>query len=103
MIRNAKHLGFVASLPCVLCGEKSIAAHIRIGGKGGTGLKPHDSHTVPLCYEHHSEQHLIGERSFWKDVQKAINLAGYLYMNTGDREACMLKIAEFRREFYNQK
>lgn len=103
MIRNAKHLSFIASLPCTLCGAESVAAHIRIGGKGGTGIKPHDSHTVPLCHNHHSEQHRVGERTFWRDVQKAINLASFLYMNTGDREACMLKIVEFRREFYNQK
>lgn len=107
MIRNAKHIGFIQSLPCALqsnaCGGDICAAHIRIGGWGGKGLKPHDSHTVPLCHAHHSEQHRIGERSFWKCVQKAINLAAYIYANTGNREACMLKIAEFRREFYNQK
>lgn len=103
MIRNAKHLSFIASLPCVLCGDDSCAAHIRIGGGGGMGLKPHDSHTVSLCHRHHSEQHSRGERTFWGDVQKAINLAAYLYANTGNREVCEFKIAEFRREFYNKK
>jgi hypothetical protein len=103
VIRSKKHLGFVASLPCVLCGEKSIAAHIRIGGGGGMGLKPHDSHTVPLCHLHHSKQHNEGERTFWGDVQKAINLANHIYANTGDDDYCRLKITEFRREFYNKK
>jgi len=43
----------VASLPCVLCGKPSQAAH-RNEGKG-MGLKTDDSLTAALCPEHHSE------------------------------------------------
>lgn len=28
-------------------------------------LKPGDQWTVPMCYEHHSEQHAVGEHAFW--------------------------------------
>lgn len=45
-----------------------VCAHIRCdlpadALKGGTGLKPHDMWIIPLCNEHHAEQHR-GERSF---------------------------------------
>ncbi len=102
-MRSPKHLNFIRSLPCTLCGAKAEAAHIRMGTKGGTGFKPSDCHTVPLCHEHHAEQHRIGETRFWGCVNKSLLLAAFLYKNSGDDEACRLKIAEFRREFYNKK
>ena len=48
------------------CGGKSEAAHVRLHTDGGTGLKPHDRHCVPLCSTHHREQHNIGEDAFEK-------------------------------------
>lgn len=47
-----------------------VAAHVRNSDltppeqKGGTGIKPHDQWTVPMCDVHHSEQHAIGEPAF---------------------------------------
>lgn len=43
-------------------------AHVRCGlphgaQKGGTGIKPHDAWIIPLCREHHDEQH-AGELTF---------------------------------------
>jgi hypothetical protein len=52
------------------------AAHVRLGSNAGIGQKPDDWRTVPLCdgvnadglYACHKRQHVIGEKSFWKDT-----------------------------------
>lgn len=65
MIRSKIHLRYVAEKPCVICGRPDVqAAHIRYTG-AGVGLKPCDSFVVPLCIEHHQEQHSMNERMFW--------------------------------------
>lgn len=71
--KDDRHLEFIRSLSCVICGNNvSVeAAHIRFpslrAGKRPTGLgeKPDDSFTVPLCSDHHREQHAMGEWDFW--------------------------------------
>jgi hypothetical protein len=72
--KDKKHLRYVASLPCCICGGIDVdAAHIRsspiyIDGKRptGGGEKPSDCWTVPLCRTHHDEQHSMNEMAFWK-------------------------------------
>lgn len=32
----------------------------------GLGEKPDDKWAMPLCSEHHREQHSMGEREFWE-------------------------------------
>jgi uncharacterized protein DUF968 len=72
--RNEKHLAFIRSLPCCICGDDTgtEAAHIRTGhighGKPITGMqeKPSDAWCLPLCNAHHREQHTMAELSFWK-------------------------------------
>ena len=72
MIRNKKHLSRIRALPCLADSRHDTydiqAAHIRIYGDGGMGMKPGDDHAVPLCQKCHAEQHRIGERTFWKNV-----------------------------------
>jgi hypothetical protein len=69
-IRSAGHLKFVRGFECSAlrdresCQGRIEAAHVRTGTDGGTGLKPSDCWTVPLCSLHHAQQHQIGERSF---------------------------------------
>lgn len=71
--RDNKHLDFIRSLPCCICGNDTAteAAHIRTEsrkhGKKYTGMaeKPSDKWTVPLCNEHHREQHTMNEMKFW--------------------------------------
>lgn len=71
--KNAKHLDFIRSLPCCICGGiDTEAAHIRTAslehGKDHTGMaeKPSDKWAVPLCNKHHREQHHVGdELKFW--------------------------------------
>lgn len=46
----------------------SVAHHVRMGGGGGTGLKPSDYRTVPLTDQEHRVLHREGEESFWRRV-----------------------------------
>ena len=76
-IRDEKHLNYVRSLPCCICGRNDVdAAHIRTAslehGKRGLGLqeKASDCWTVPLCRFHHAEQHSMNEMGFWKRYGK---------------------------------
>ena len=79
-IRSRKHLMHIADKPCLICGGIDVqAAHIRYTG-AGMGLKPCDSFVVPLCIEHHQEQHSMNEKVFWhiykiNPVARAMGLA----------------------------
>ena len=96
--KDAKHLDFVRSLPCVCCGNdiETEAAHLRTGnltyGKPPTGMgeKPSDKWALPLCGECHRDQHKGNEIVFWRSIGiDPYILAMSLYVNTGDREmAC---------------
>jgi hypothetical protein len=70
--RDEKHLQYIRSLPCCICGGiDTEAAHIRVGsinhGKRSTGMgeKPSDTWCVPLCNKHHREQHDAGNELVW--------------------------------------
>ncbi len=68
-----KHLDFIRSLPCVICGDDVTveAAHVRMIDPSiakpmtGMGTKADDMFTLPLCGHHHREQHKIDEERFW--------------------------------------
>jgi hypothetical protein len=72
--RDNKHLEFIRQQPCIVCGDNTSteAAHIRTGSIGhdkpNTGMaeKPSDKWTLPLCNQHHREQHTMNEMAFWK-------------------------------------
>lgn len=66
--RDSEHLKFIRGLACCVCKKPppSDAAHVRIGGGGGMGLKPSDFRTVPLCNKCHATQHSVGEKQFWE-------------------------------------
>jgi hypothetical protein len=75
-----KHLRFVRGFKCLACNHAPPpteyghvnairphpieAAHVRVGTDGGTGLKPSDWWTIPLCPAHHEEQHGMAEADF---------------------------------------
>ena len=85
--RNRQHKDFVRSLPCVSCGAapRNQAAHIRCGTDGGTGLKPHDKWTLPLCAVCHERQHREGELSFFSALRiDSYRLAERLWRISGD-------------------
>ncbi len=77
-VRDEKHLDYVRSLPCCICGEDTTveAAHIRTAsldhGKDWTGKqeKSDDKWAVPLCGRHHREQHTMNEMKFWAKYGK---------------------------------
>lgn len=73
IIRAPTYLAFVRRHHCTCveidptgCGGEIEAAHVRRGTDGGIGMKPSDCYALPLCSEHHAEQHRIGEQSFEK-------------------------------------
>jgi hypothetical protein len=71
--KDNKHLAYIRSLPCCICGGiDTEAAHIRVGSinhdkrESGMAEKPSDKWKVPLCNRHHREQHATGdELKFW--------------------------------------
>lgn len=71
-IRCPGHLKFIRSLECAVhgaCRGGIEAAHVRRGTDGGTGVKPSDCYTIPLCAYHHARQHAIGEQQFEKEYR----------------------------------
>lgn len=77
--RSQDHKDWIAEQPCCLrglwpigdenlgvhrCQGDVVAAHIRIGTRGGTGYKPNDGYTLPMCsIAAHGDEHK-GARSF---------------------------------------
>ncbi len=62
-----RHRRFVRSHHCVVPGCQATdiqCCHIRSAATAGTGLKPHDSLTFPGCFNHHQEQHQVGQGTF---------------------------------------
>lgn len=81
--RSQDHKDWLAKQPCCLAGRframtpregvgvirhvcfgDVVAAHIRIGTRGGTGYKPNDGYCLPLCYQGHNLDEHKGARSF---------------------------------------
>lgn len=66
--RDPKHLAWVREQTCCvpLCLSRPsiIAHHVRSAATSGTGMKPPDSSTVPLCMLHHDEGHHRGWKTF---------------------------------------
>ncbi len=98
-IKDRDYLDFIRSLPCVICGAKSEAAHVRYSsaeyGKTDTGAakKPDDRWCVPLCSEHHTQsndaQHQRGERVWWElhgvnPLELCLNLSAIRDSDTPD-------------------
>ena len=59
------YANYIRSKPCLICGKKSQLSHQRVLGGGGTSKRPPDTHALPLCDEHHKEEHL-GSIWFWQ-------------------------------------
>lgn len=88
------HLAFVRTLECVLCPDDTTteAAHISYRdmsvGKMGRGFsrKEHDKFTLPLCGQHHRDQHDAGdEYGWWKQRGvDPVKLALAIYSVRGD-------------------
>lgn len=66
--KSPAHRAFVRSRACCVCGSivNVECAHVRLGSGAGMGQKPDDYRTVGLCKECHTEQHSVGEATFWQ-------------------------------------
>lgn len=96
---NDGHLRFIRGLPCAICGDNTSveAAHVRMKdpsiGKPMTGIgtKPHDKFTVPLCGQHHREQHDTSEQDWWEQQGRdPVKLSLALYSVSGDYSAGLM-------------
>jgi hypothetical protein len=58
---SKKHLEFVASKPCCMCGSMNVVqAHHLLkpwDGVRGIALKANDKNVIPLCMDHHTQLH----------------------------------------------
>lgn len=84
------YLDKVRKLPCLICGDpnRTEAAHLRVGvyryGKRptGAGEKSDDRWALPLCNDHHREQHAEGDEIAWWTLKHGIRpvmIAALLY------------------------
>lgn len=113
-----KHLQFIDSLGCLICGRKATHHHllrvdrslIPIDNEAflipkrferGMGRKSDDRFCIPLCRYHHDALHNNGNEIVYlahfgyTDVDK---LALYFWENSGNYESC---IAEIKRRKWN--
>ncbi len=104
---NGPHRRFVASLPCLICAGRDVqCAHVRYAdlsiAKPFTGrTKPDDKYTVPLCCQHHREQHDCehGERWWWYFHEiDPIKVALALFAVTGDSARGELIVSSCREQ-----
>ncbi len=74
-------LAWLRTKPCCVCKShlNIQAAHVRLGGRGGIGMKPSFS-AVPLCGGCHHIQHEKGHSSLMP-TERWIELADY-YLET---------------------
>ena len=92
--KDGKHLDFVRSLPCLICGNniETEAAHVRMADLSvakpmtGIAIKPDDKYVVPLCGHHHRSQHMMDERAWWGS-RDPVKIALALYAVSGDHAA----------------
>lgn len=70
-VRSKKHLAFVASQPCLVCGRSPADAHhLGFMQPRALGRKVSDEFTVPLCRLHHRALHDSGsEGSWWQEME----------------------------------
>ena len=68
-VRDKKHLRYVASQPCLVCGRSPAQAHhVRFAQPRAIGRKVSDEWVVPLCATHHRSLHTVGdEKKWWKE------------------------------------
>lgn len=64
-IRDPKHLAWIRTQGCLICGGLSQAHHLMTSQPSAMGLKSGDDQAVPLCPAHHRELHDHGDEDRW--------------------------------------
>jgi hypothetical protein len=65
-IRDAEHLKFINTQPCLICGRAPVHAHhLRFAQQRSMGNKVSDEWVVPLCFTHHRALHTVGNEEAW--------------------------------------
>ena len=66
-----RHMAYVATLPCLVCGAQATVHHVTARIEGGRITRRNDR-VVPLCPRHHQIQHgpresveALSHRGFW--------------------------------------
>jgi hypothetical protein len=95
-IRNKKHLNFIRSLPCILCGCNSQAHHLLRVPEKCMGRKSSDSNTIPLCPQHHRQLHDDGDEERFLAPLNGPDLAEKLWQATGYSERATMIISHAR-------
>lgn len=109
---TAKHLKFIDSLPCVICGRFESTHHhlLRVGNKyltakegeenflipkiksKGMGTKSDDKFCLPICPEHHGEAHRYGnDKAYFQQygIDEPEKLALALYKYSGNYQSAV--------------
>jgi hypothetical protein len=70
-LRDKAHLRFVASQPCLVCGQQAYDPHhLQFAPPKALGGKVSDEFTVPLCRGHRWQLHQAGnEVSWWENLK----------------------------------
>ena len=74
--KDKHYLAFIRGKPCLICNRPSVPCHVRrLYWGAGTGVKPHDYCTIPLCPEHNT---YANEREYGTDRKIAELLMEYI-------------------------
>lgn len=108
-----KHLQFIDSLPCIVCGKTNESTHhhlLRVGREyltptketeglmfpkvksKGMGTKSDDRFCLPVCYKCHSEAHMYGnDKAYFQkhEVESPEKFALALWKLSGQYEKAM--------------
>lgn len=81
-VQNKAILSSFHNKRCLVCGVPSCdPAHIKTKGSGG---RDEENNLMPLCREHHSQQHLIGISTFsekYESVSEYLECHGWKVVN----------------------
>jgi hypothetical protein len=81
-MKSLKYLEAVRELSCVVCWGQAVPHHMDVIGMGRNRKNSLQEHytTIPLCTEHHTEWHNVGNTAFnekyaidmWKETALAM-------------------------------
>ena len=83
--KNPQYIAFIRTKPCIICGRKAVAAHVRnLKWGAGVGQKPWDYCAVPLCDDpfgisHHKTLDKISMKDF--EYLHEVNLRDVIIKN----------------------